>query len=81
MTLTTNERVALQRQARTRQGRADSARHVRLILLLADGLTWAKILAKLACNDSYISRRGQRFETDRLSGVVARYAGRTRYTL
>ena len=56
MTLTTNERVALQRQARARQVRADCARHVRLILLLADGLTWAKILAKLTCTDSYISR-------------------------
>ena len=79
MTLTTNERMELQRQARARQGRAESARHARLILLLADGPTWAMIRAKLDCNDSYISRWNQRFETDRLSGLFARYAGRTRY--
>ena len=79
MTLTKSERMELQRQASARNGRADSARHARLILLLADGLTWAKIRAKLDCNDSYISRWSQRFATDRLSGLCARYAGRTRY--
>ena len=55
MTLTTNERKELQRQARVRKGRADSARRARLILLLAEGLTWAAIRTKLDCNDSYIS--------------------------
>ena len=79
MTLTKSERMELQRQASALNGRADSARHARLILLLADGLTWAKIRAKLDCNDSYISRWSQRFATDRLSGLFARYAGRTRY--
>src|SRR5450759_1828002 len=79
MTLTTSERMELQRQARVRNGRADSARHARLILLLADGLTWAKIRAKLDCNDSYISRWSQRFAADRLAGLFARYAGRARY--
>jgi hypothetical protein len=56
MTLTKHERMELQRQARASHGRADSARHARLILLLADGLTWATIRAKRDCNDSYISR-------------------------
>ncbi|MBY0249016.1 MAG: helix-turn-helix domain-containing protein [Nitrospiraceae bacterium] len=79
MTLTKNERMALQRQARARHGRADSARHARMILLLAEGLTWATIRATLDCNDSYISRWSQRFATDRLAGLFARYAGRTRY--
>ena len=55
MTLTKSERMELQRHASACNGRADSARHARLILLLADGLTWAKIRAKLDCNDSYIS--------------------------
>jgi transposase len=79
MTLTKSERRELQRQARANNGRADSARHARLILLLADGLTWATIRAKLDCKDSYISRWSQRFAADRLAGLFARYAGHARY--
>ena len=79
MKLTKSERMELQRQGRASNGRADSARHARLILLLADGLTWAKIRAKLDCNDSYISRWSQHFAVDRLAGLFARYTGRARY--
>ena len=79
MILTKSERMELQRQARASNGRADSARHARLILLLAEGRTWAEIRAKLDCNDSYIARWSQRFATDRLAGLFARYAGRARY--
>jgi len=79
MELTKRERMELQRQASTRNGRADSARHARLILLLADGLTWAEIRVKLDCSDSYIARWSQRFAADRLAGLFARYAGRERY--
>jgi hypothetical protein len=43
MRLTKRERVELDRQAKTRNARAYSARHARLILLLAEGLTWADI--------------------------------------
>jgi len=81
MILTESERVELQRQASTRNGRADQARHARLILLLSDGLTWAQIRAKLDCSDSYIDRWSKRFSTDRLAGLFARYAGRERYKL
>ena len=79
MKLTKNERMELRRQASTRTGRADSARHARLILLLAEGLTWAEIRAKLDCGDSYISRWSKRFEVDRLAGLFARHGGRERY--
>ena len=79
MILTTSERMELQRQARASTGRADSARHARLMLRLAEGHTWAEIRAKLACTDSYIARWSQRFATDRLAGLFARYAGRARY--
>jgi transposase len=79
MKLTKSERMELQRQAGVRNGRADSARHARLILLLADGLTWAEIRAKLDCSDSYIDRWSKRFASDRLAGLFARYAGRERY--
>ena len=47
MKLTKSERMELQQQVAARSTRADSARHARLILLLADGLTWAEIRAKL----------------------------------
>ncbi|MGB8435939.1 MAG: IS630 family transposase [Burkholderiales bacterium] len=79
MKLTKSERVELQRQAGARNGRADAARHARLILLLADGLTWAEIRAKLDCSDSYIDRWSKRFAADRLAGLFARYPGRERY--
>jgi transposase len=79
MKLTKSERMELQRQAGTLNGRADSARHARLILLLADGLSWAEIRTKLDCGDSYIDRWSKRFAADRLAGLFARYAGRERY--
>jgi transposase len=79
MKLTKSERVELQRQSSARNGRADMARRARLILLLADGLTWAEIRTKLDCGDSYISRWSQRFATERLAGLFARHAGRERY--
>ena len=79
MKLTKRERMELQSQATARNGRADSARHARLILLLADGLTWAEIRAKLDCHDSYIARWSQRFADDRLAGLFARHTGRERY--
>src|SRR6478609_5174083 len=79
MKLTKSERVELQRQASARNRRADSARRARLILLLAQGFTWAEIRAKLDCSDSYIDRWSKRFVADRLSGLFARHAGRERY--
>src|SRR5438034_11505460 len=78
MNLTKSERLELQRQASARNGRADSARHARLILLLAEGLTRAEIRIKLDCGDSYISRWSKRFEADRLAGLFARRTGRER---
>ncbi len=79
MKLTKSERMELQQQVATRNGRADAARHARLILLLADGLTWSEIRSKLDCSDSYIDRWSKRFETDRLAGLFSRHAGRERY--
>jgi transposase len=79
MKLTKTERMELERQAGKRIGRADSARRARLILLLAEGLTWGEIRAKLDCSDSYIARWSNRFATDRLAGLFARHAGRARY--
>ena len=79
MELSKTELMELERQASARNGRADSARHARLILLLSQGLTWAEIRAKLDCSDSYIDRWSKRFANDRLAGLFARHAGRERY--
>jgi transposase len=79
MNLTETEIMELQRRVNSRTERADSARHARLILLLADGLTWAEIRAKLDCSDSFIDRWSKRFTADRLAGLFARHAGRERY--
>ena len=61
MELSKTELMELERQAIARNGRADSARHARLILLLSQGLTWGEIRAKLDCSDSYIDRWSKRF--------------------
>src|ERR1700724_4648683 len=79
MKLPETEIIELQRRASRRAVRAESARHARLILLLAEGLTWAEIRAKLDCSDSYIDRWSKRFAADRLAGLFARHAGRERY--
>ena len=55
--------------------------HARLILLLADELTWAEVRFKLDYSDSYIDRWSRCFAADRLSGLFARHAGRERYTV
>src|SRR6218665_3073221 len=79
MNLTETEIVELQQQANGRAVRADLARRARLILLLAEGLTWSAIRAKLDCNDSYIALWNKRFAADRLAGLFSRHAGRPRY--
>lgn len=79
LNLRENERLELQQQAGARNGRADSARRARLILLLDEGYTWVELREKLDCNDSYISRWKQRFIAERLTGLFARHAGREAY--
>lgn len=79
MKLTKSEHLELHHQASARHGRADTARRARLILLLAEGFTWADIRSKLDCSDSYIDRWSKRFVAERLAGLFARHAGRARY--
>jgi len=78
MKLTKNERVELQRQANARNGRADSARHARLILLLAEGLTWRKSAPNWTAATA-TSAAGVRASRPIGWRVFARYAGRERY--
>lgn len=68
-------------QANARNGQADSARHARLVLLLAEGLTRAENRAKLECSDSYLDRWSKRFAADRLTVLLGRHVERERYEL
>lgn len=79
MELIESERLELMRQASARNGRADSARRARLILLLAEGTPWAEIRAKLDCSDSFICRWRKRFLSERLAGLFSRHGGRNRF--
>src|SRR6218665_3950452 len=79
MNLTEAEVVELRQQANGRSVRADLARRARLILRLAEGLTWSAIRAKLDGNESYIALWSKRFAADRWSVLFSRHAGRGRY--
>jgi transposase len=81
ITLNDAERMELRRRASSRAGRADDARRARLILLLADGHTWAAIRDKLDCNDAFVDRWSKRFMAERLAGLFSRHAGQGPSTL
>lgn len=73
--LTPAEREALEARLRSRSLRADDVRRSRLILMLADGKSYAEIQASLGCNSGYVSRWKSRFEKERLAGLYARNLG------
>src|SRR5215510_15985440 len=75
MTLTEAERRELDRRVASRRGRADDARRARCILLVAEGMSWAEVRARLHCNDSYIARWTQRFTAERLAGLYSHHRG------
>src|SRR5215831_9677642 len=55
LVLTTEQRTELETRERSRRGRADAARRARVILLLADGDTYASITAKTGCSSRTIA--------------------------
>jgi len=58
-------------------GRADAARHARVILLLADGCSYATIATMTGCSSRTIALWKLPFVQDGLAGLVARaHAGR-----
>src|SRR5438132_8325764 len=75
--LTAAERAELEARARSRAGRADDARIARMLLLLADGTTYADIARTVACSEPFISKWKKRFCEERLAGLYARHKGRT----
>src|SRR4051812_22983932 len=73
--LTDDERRELHRRRRSRKIRAEDGRRATVILMLADGASFASITAVLGCFPDYINRWKQRFETDRIAGLRAKYCG------
>src|ERR1700738_2591935 len=77
LTLTTDERVELQRRVRSLKIRSEDARRARVILMLADGESYSTIEAAIPCYRDYINRRRRRFLASRLEGLRPRYCGST----
>jgi transposase len=75
LTLTTEERRELERRARSRKSRAEDVRRAHVILRLANGDSFTAIAAALGCYPGYINRWRQRFETERVPGLQAKYRG------
>jgi transposase len=81
ISLSKAERMELSQRVSSQAGRADDARRARLILMLEEGETWARIREHLACNDAFIDRWSKRFADERLAGLFSRHAGQEATTL
>ena len=75
LTLTVDERTELERRVRSRKIRAEDARRAQVILMLAEGASFTTITTAMGCYPDYVSRWKQRFETERLAGLQAKYRG------
>src|SRR5919197_6151124 len=76
LALTTTDRAELERRMRSRTGRAQDAVVARVLLLLADGLTYREIADKTARSEPFISKWKRRFVEGGLAGLYVRHAGR-----
>ena len=74
--LSSAERDALEARVRSRKLRADDVRRARLILMLADGESYASIQTVLRCDSASVARWKSRFVDDRLAGLFSRHQGR-----
>src|SRR6476659_7562613 len=75
LVLTVEERTDLEARVRSGRGRADAARRARVILLLADGCSYAAIATMTGCSSRTIARWKQLFASDGLAGLAARHRG------
>ena len=76
ISLTENERAELERRTKSRAGRADEARIARVLLLLADGMTYREIADRIDCSEPFISKWKKRFVAEGLAGLYVRHEGR-----
>ena len=76
--LTEAERSELEARSRSRSLPASDLQRARLILHLADGLSWRQICDRLGCSQVFIARWKQRFLAQRLEGLYPRHQGSRR---
>lgn len=79
--LTPEQKVELTTRTRSRSLRSEDCRKARLILMLAEGNTYAEIRNALGCDPGFISRWKKRFEADGFAGLAARHQGSFRRVL
>ena len=75
LVLTPDQRSDLEARVRSGRGRADAARRARVILLLAEGNSYAAIATMTGCSSRTIALWKQRFAKDGLAGLAARHRG------
>jgi transposase len=73
--ITPTERRKLRKLSRLRSARAEMVQRARLILMLADGRTYAEIEQALGCSSPYVTRWKRRFSESRMRGLESRYVG------
>jgi transposase len=76
LVLTADERKELEARARSRTLRAEDARRARLILLLADGVSYRNVETRIDCDTRYVRVWKKRFLAERLAGLFSRHQGR-----
>ena len=75
MRLSESEQQVLEQRARSRTIRAEDARRARVILLLAEGLSWDDVCERLSCSRGFVARWRKRFLSERLAGMYSRHRG------
>src|SRR5258708_24769627 len=75
LVLTADQRSGLEARVRSGRGRADAARRARVILLLADGCSYATIVTMTGCSSRTIALWKQRFVEDGVAGLAAPHHG------
>lgn len=75
LTLTIDERTELERRATSRTIRAEDAKRAKVILMLADGISYSTIEATLWCYRDYVNRWRRRFVAHGLDGLRSRHQG------
>ncbi len=73
--ITPTEGRKLRKLARLRSARAEMVQRARLILMLADGQTYAAVEQTLGCSSPYVTRWKRRFSESRMRGLSSRYVG------
>ena len=68
-------RADLEALARSHRGRADHARRARIILLLADGYSYAAIEERVDCTAQTIATWKARYQADGIAGLRGRHRG------